>query len=237
MVEKLYWTDSYLKETNANITAINGAELELNKTIFCPRGGGQPSDVGKVTIDGQIFNIIEVKKNSDNIIHVLEKAPIARVGDKIECKIDWNKRYASMRYHTAVHVIGGVLENKYGGKFTGGQITFDKAHFDFDLPSLNRELSLKVIEEAQKIIDEGHKVNAKFLSKEEAEKIPNLVRTDPGQELFKNMEIIRVVEIEGVDTQFDGGTHVRNTNEIGRVELSRFENKGTHRKRIEIILK
>lgn len=237
MVEKIYLVDQYLKELDANVISVNGQLVELDKTIFYPGGGGQPCDTGEIRINDIDYKVVEVRKTNDSIIHILDKAPSAKKNDIAICRIDWDKRYAYMRHHTALHVIGGVLENGHSnGKITGGQIYSTRAHLDFDLTSLNRELALKILEEAQRVIDGNKSVRAKILAKDEALKIPNLIRTDPGRDIFKNLEEIRVIEIDGFDMQLDGGLHVSNTKEIGKLSLARFENKGAHRKRVEIEL-
>jgi misacylated tRNA(Ala) deacylase len=210
--------------------------LELDRTVFYPTGGGQPCDTGIISIGDKVYKVIEVKKSGESVFHTLDSEPDVKVGDEVHCKIDWDKRYAYMRNHTAVHVVGGIIEFKYNAMFTGGQIGLEKSRFDFDMPELNRELAENIIEEAQQVIDKGLNVTVKVLSKDEALKIPALVRTEPGKILLESLSIVRVVDIEGFDVQMDGGTHVKNTKEIGRVLLAGFENKGTHRKRIEIAL-
>jgi misacylated tRNA(Ala) deacylase len=237
MVEKIYLVDAYRKELEATITASSPKEFELDRTIFYPTGGGVPCDTGTVLIEGSKYNVVEVKKSEDDVIHVLGSDAAVQTGDHIKCMLDWERRYAHMRYHTAAHVVGGVIEKKYGAMYTGGQIYHDRARFDFDVPNFSREVALEAIMESQRVIDEKRDVIAKIIPKDEALKIPNLARTAPGLELLKKLDIIRVVEIVGFDTQLDGGTHVANTSEIGKVELSNFENKGSKRKRMEIILK
>ncbi len=237
MVEKVYLVDAYKRELDARITAINQKQLELDKTIFFPTGGGVPFDTGTIVLGDSSYNVVEVKKAEDNVIHILDSETQLKVGDNVRCILDWERRYAHMRYHTAAHVVGGVIEKKYGAMYTGGQIYHNRARFDFDVPNFTREVAQEAINKSQRVIDEKRAVIAKIIPKEEALAIPNLARTEPGIELLKKLEIIRVVEIVGFDIQLDGGTHVANTSEIGNVELSNFENKGSRRKRMEIILK
>ena len=237
MTEKIYWEDAYKKELEATVTHQEDNRIELDKTIFYPTGGGQPCDTGTLSANGASYNVTDVKKSGESIIHILDSNPAIQTGERLQCKIDWNRRYAHMRYHTAAHVVGGIATTKFGAMFTGGQIYHDRARFDFDLQSLDRALALKLVEESQGIINKNLEVIAKILSKEEALAIPNLARTEPGRELIKSMETIRVIEIVGFDMQLDGGTHVSNTREIGQIELSNFENKGSRRKRMEIIIK
>lgn len=237
MTEKLYLSDSYLKELTAKVTAIDGNSIKLDKTIFYPAGGGQPSDYGTIEVEGKNYNVTDVKKEGDDVVHVVSEQPSFSVGSEAKCVIDWKRRYSLMRYHTAVHIIDGIIEKRHNnGTITGGQLYVDRAHFDLDLQSLNREMAQQIIVESQQVIDEGHEIKPKMLKKEEALKIDKLVRTAPGEELLKNMENVRLLEIIGFDIQMDGGTHVANTKEVGKLILSKFENKGSHRKRIEIKL-
>lgn len=237
MVEKIYLVDAYKREIDATITAVGPGEIELDRTIFYPTGGGVPFDTGTMIQNGASHNVIDVKKADEAVLHVLDSESSFEFGDRVRCVLNWERRYAHMRYHTAAHVVGGVIEKSYGAMYTGGQIYHDRARFDFDVPNFTRELALKAIEESQQVIDSGCDVIAKVITKEEALAIPNLARTAPGRELLEKLTSVRVVDIVGFDVQLDGGTHVANTKEIGRVELSGFENKGSKRKRMEIILK
>jgi misacylated tRNA(Ala) deacylase len=237
MTEKIYLTDAYARKTEAKVIAKEGKNIEFEKTVFYPTGGGVPCDIGTVTSTGKIYNVVETKKEGDLVIHVFESEPDLKVGDSCTLEVNWEKRYAHMRYHTAVHVISGIAEGKYGAIFTGNQIYYNKARFDLSLDKLDKEFAQKILNESQEIVDQNKKILVKFLSKEEALAIPNLARTVPGQELLKKLDVIRVVEIDNFDVQLDGGPHVANTSEIGKIELSGWENKGSARKRIEIILK
>jgi misacylated tRNA(Ala) deacylase len=237
ITEKVYLKDAYRKEIEAVVTAVNSKEIELDRTIFYPTGGGVLNDTGTISLNGNGYKVVDVKKTDGKVIHILEAESDLKIGDKVLCKIDWDRRYALMRYHTATHVVGGVIEKKYDAMYTGGQIYTDRARFDFDIPNFTKEAALEVLVESQKIIDANREVFAKILPKGEALAIPNLARTEPGRELLKKLDVIRVVEIKDFDLQLDGGLHVANTSEIGKVELSNFENKGSKRKRMEIILK
>jgi len=234
MVEKIFLTDSYMKEIDASVEAVDPDGIELDQTIFYPGGGGEPSDIGKISFNGNTFKVVKTSKKGEGILHALDHESGLNVGEKVHCELDWEKRYKFMRHHTAIHVIGGLMEHKYNALYTGGQIGFDRSHYDFDMPELNRELAEKIIQESQEIIDRNLEIRIKVLTKEQALQIPNLVRTEPGRELIKRLNEVRVVEIVGFDIQMDGGTHVMNTKEIGKISLSGFENKGTHRKRINV---
>ena len=186
---------------------------------------------------GKEYHITETNKDGDDVIHIASSNVNSEEGAVVKGHIDWKKRYSYMRYHTAIHIISGVIENGYAESFSkGGQIYEDKARIDWDMPMLNKELAEKIIATSNSVVSEGHRVFAKNLSREEALKVPNLSRTEPGRALIQRLEEVRVVDIEGFDMQSDGGTHVANTNEVGTIKLSKFENKGSRNKRIEFIL-
>lgn len=234
MTEKLYWKDAYIKEFEASVVNVIPEGVVFDKTAFYPTGGGQANDTGELLVDDTPYKVNDVRKSGEDIVHILDKNAGIKPGGKVIGKVDWERRYSLMKYHTAIHILSSLVLKKYGGKSTGNMLYPDKAHIDFDFPQLNRELGIKIVEETQSIIDEGHAVTSRLLTKEEAASFPGLIRTQPGEELIKGLASVRVVEIEGVDLQADGGTHVRNTSEIGAIKLSSFENKGAHRKRIEI---
>ncbi len=236
MTEKLYLNDSYLREINAKMTNINGSEITVDNDIFYPNGGGQPADSGKVLYKENEYLVKDIKKDGENIVLVLDRVIDANEGDEIKEIIDWEKRYAHMKLHTAIHIIDGVLEKDYNSSLiTGNQIYDDRARIDISMEGLTKELASGIIEKANSVISEGHEVNVKFLTKEEASN-KNLVRTQPGRELMNTLDIIRVIEISGLDEQMDGGTHVKNTTEVGRIILESFENKGKQNKRLYIKL-
>ena len=234
MTTKLYWIDQYLTEFSAVVVAANGNELVLDQTAFYPGGGGQPSDSGTITVGGTEFAVVGVRAAADTITHALGTAAALEPGSQAECRIDWDKRYRYMRYHTALHIIDGIVEKRHKGRVTGGQIYYDRARMDFDMPSMDKELSSTIIEEANLVVSEGHQVVAAMLERDEALAKDDLVRTETGRELISGLEKVRVINIVGFDMQSDGGTHVSNTKEVGTIRLSRFDNKGAHNKRVEI---
>ncbi|MCL4375214.1 alanyl-tRNA editing protein [Candidatus Marsarchaeota archaeon] len=237
MSEKIYWKDPYIKEFDARIERLRENELILDRTAFYPGGGGQPFDTGRIIAEGKEYHITEARKSGDDVIHIASSNINSEEGAVVKGYIDWRKRYSYMRYHTAIHIISGVIENGYAESFSkGGQIYEDKARIDWDMPMLNRELAEKIISTSNSVVSESHRVLAKNILREEALKIPNLSRTEPGRELIQRLEEVRIVEIEGFDMQADGGTHVSNTKEVGTIKLSKFENKGSHNKRIEFVL-
>ena len=235
MVEKLFWKDQYMKAFNATVVGSEGG-IELDRTAFYPTGGGQPCDFGTLSFGDSKIKIVDVRKDGDRIIHLPESDISIDPGTQIVGEIDWDRRYAHMKYHTLLHIVDGVVEKYYGGKVTGGQIYQDRARMDFDIPMMDRQKADDIAARTQKVIDERHTVTQKFLSVEEAASIPNLSRTLPGNELLKKLDSIRVIDIEGFDMQLDGGTHVANTSEVGRIKLSSYESRGAHSKRVTFVI-
>ncbi len=239
MTELLYLKDSYIKEFVADVIDDMGDSIILDKTAFYPGGGGQPNDVGWLILDDKTrLEIKKVEKREDIVLHYVDKnAGNNMSGKTVKGIIDWDKRYNYMKYHTAIHLLDALLRKNFGKAFlTGGQIYFDKARVDVDYPDLNKTMMPEIESMVNNEINKGREVVVKFLSKNEAESIPELARTKPGQELLKKLETVRVVEIVGLDIQMDGGTHVKNIKEIGGIKIINFENKGSHNKRIEFVL-
>ncbi len=236
MTEKIYLEDAYAKEFDAAVVERKGNALILDRTVFYPTGGGQPCDTGVIESNGKTCKVIETKKDGEEVLHVIEGEADFNPGDSVHGRIDWERRYMHMRLHTAIHVLDAIMEKRNAGVITGSQIYDDRARVDFNLPEMNREVASKILEDTQKVIDEGKRVYPKVLKKEEALGIENLSRTEPGRKLLESLEEVRVIVIEGFDMQMDGGTHVSNTKEIGKLVLAKFENKGSHNKRIEITL-
>ncbi|MEM0154630.1 MAG: alanyl-tRNA editing protein [Methanothrix sp.] len=235
MTEKIYLKDSYIKELESQVVSSESDRIILDRTIFYPTGGGQPCDTGIIrsTKDGKEYKIIETKKYGDDVVHITNETANLEKGDVVTCVIDWEKRYMHMKLHTMLHIIDGVVYKKYKGEITGGQIFDNSARMDFDIPGFTKEMLNSIISDAQLVIDEGHKVVPREMTKEEAKKIDGIARTVPGAELLEKLDTVRIIDIVGFDFQLDGGTHVSNTNELGKISLIKFENKGSHNKRVE----
>jgi misacylated tRNA(Ala) deacylase len=237
MTEKLYLQNSYIKETKSRLTASMDNNLEFDRTIFYPTGGGQPCDTGIIRVNGKTFNVIEVTKKEDTVLHRID-GELKGIDFEVMQEIDWNRRYSHMRYHTAIHIIDAVVHHSSGkyGMITGSQIYQDRARVDFDFPDFSRELAERIIEDSNKVVIEKHPILIREMTSEEALSIPDLARTEPGRELIKRLGVVRVIEIKGVDAQADGGTHVNNTAEVGKINLSGIESKGKRNKRMSIVL-
>jgi len=184
--------------------------------------------------------VVESSKESGRIIHQLSE-PLSEENkhlldqQKIHGVVDWELRYKHMRHHTALHILSGVVFQKFGSKITGGQIYPDRARLDFKLDDLSRERLLTILSEVNRIVDENREVKTFWLTTEEALQKQELYRLSADL-LPKGLEKLRIVDIVGFDAQLDGGTHVARTSEVGRVTISKTENKGKDNKRIEIAL-
>jgi misacylated tRNA(Ala) deacylase len=242
MTQLLYLEDSYLKEIKAKV--VDEKEIEgkkaivLDKTIFYPTGGGQPNDTGKIFVERKEIQVYDVRKIDEEVFHFVNSDE-KLISKEVECKIDWEKRYMHMRLHSALHLIDGVIVKYFkelNAFITGSAIFDDYARIDFDFENGTRELIQKIIDKSNEIAQQSLEIKAKVLSREEVLKNPNLVRTVPGRKLIEKLEKVRVIEIVGLDEQMDGGTHVKNTKEIGKIVLSSYESKGKHNKRAKITL-
>ena len=230
MTQTLFLEDCYAKECDSTVVAAEGNKVELDKTVFCYEGGGQPSDNGKIIgSNGEEFAVASVKKESGKIVHYLDK-PGLKQGDKVHCTVDWERRHKLMRYHTAAHILSAIVNKKTGALITGNQISIDQARFDFDLENFNRAVIEECVREANEAIKRNMTVKMYFLPREEAMKIPGVVKL--ANALPPQVSQLRIVEIGDVDTQADGGTHVGNTSEIGTIEIVKMDNKGKSNRRI-----
>ncbi|MEM0139381.1 MAG: alanyl-tRNA editing protein [Ferroplasma sp.] len=237
MTLKLYYTDMYGTDFDATVVSVKDNEIMLDKSLFYPTSGGQPNDTGILRSGDKIFNIIDVKHEGEDVIHITDVPAALKPGDAVHGTINWDNRYIHMRYHTAVHIIDGVVNNDYkNGMLTGGQIYNDHARVDFSFDLIDRDLIDEIIKRAQNIIDSGKKVFEREMPSAEALKIPGLSRTEPGRKLLEQLDMVRIIEIENFDFQADGGTHVKNTAEVGKIEILKVENKGKGHKRLSFKL-
>ncbi|MEM1895855.1 MAG: alanyl-tRNA editing protein AlaXM [Nanopusillaceae archaeon] len=236
MTKLLYWYDSYLKEFNARVIEIVENKIVLDQTIFHPRSGGVVNDIGKIIYKGEEYNVIDVYKENNKIYHVLDKLPSFNIGDIIYGIIDWDRRYRLMRLHTAAHIISAILYRDYNAFVTGGEITPDYGRDDYSISSENWKNAFEdAIRKANDIIKMGIPVKIYFLKREEAMKIPGIIKLL--ERAPPDMEEWRIVEIENIDIQADGGPHVSNTKEIGEIKIMKLENRGKNKKRLYFTLK
>jgi misacylated tRNA(Ala) deacylase len=234
MTQDLYPTDSYLNEFDAAVTANDGQAVALDQTAFYPGGGGQPCDVGTLTWDGGSARVVNVKRQGGQSWHTLEDG-LPPVGTSVHGSLDWDRRYRLMRTHTALHVLCGVVWRDYGALVTGGNMEPLKGRMDFEFESMHKELVSAIEASVNAEIALSHPVRIAILPRGEAFQIPDLIRTKINL-LPPQIQEVRTVEIVGLDLQADGGTHVANTAEIGRVRVVDYKSKGAINKRIYIEL-
>ena len=233
MTDLLFQTDSYIKEFEAEIKAIEEDCVVLDRTAFAYRGGGLQSDDGElITSSGERYEVVEVFSKGGKILHKLEPQPNeVIVNQKVKCTINWEKRYRQMRMHTALHAMSSLLYKKYDSHVTGGNITPEKSRVDFEIDHLRQERVEEIINEMTKIIDGDHKISVSFMARDEALKDPALIRTKVNL-IPESVKTIRIVDIENVDKQADGGVHVASTKEIGTIIPLKSENRGKNNKRL-----
>lgn len=236
MTEELFLKDSYLREFEAGITGLSGREVILNRTAFYPGGGGQPPDKGTLGIGPVRASVVDVRREGGEVVHVLDN-PIPDTVRELEGELDWERRYGHMRHHTALHVLSGVIWRSFGAKVTGGQMRSDRARMDFSFPG---EWTTDVVGEIERLTNEAlaaaRPVKVYELPREEALETPDLIRTQVNL-VPERVKTIRIVEIEGLDTQADGGTHVANTDEVGQIEITGHKSKGRQNKRVGFVLR
>jgi misacylated tRNA(Ala) deacylase len=231
MTEELFRSDSYLRECGATIDEVREDGVVLDRTVFYPLGGGQPGDTGKLSWAGGEAAVVDTRYAEDGVIvHVLaEGAPYPRVGAVVHGQLDWDRRYRHMRMHTAMHLLGAVLQ--YG--VTGGNISAAKSRLDFDMEdTVDKEA---VTEAMRKLIGEDHAVSCRWITEDELDAQPELVRTMSVQPP-RGKGSIRLLEIADVDLQPCGGTHLRSTAEVGAVRIGKVEKKGKRNRRVNLHL-
>jgi misacylated tRNA(Ala) deacylase len=235
MTEALYMKDSYLKKWDAMVVSVKDDKyIVLEKTAFYPKGGGQPWDEGTISKDGEKFNVVYVGKLSGEISHEVDK-PGLKEGDTVSCEIDWERRYTYMRYHTACHLVSNVLYRRADAKITGNQIELDKSRMDFSMENYSPEKLQAFVKESNEIIKQNLPITIETMSRAEVLEEPELARLAVG--LPKNLQEFRIVKIGDIDKQVDGGTHVNNLSEIGKIEMTKTVNKGKNNRRLYFILK
>ncbi|MCX6031933.1 MAG: alanyl-tRNA editing protein [Chloroflexi bacterium] len=257
MTELLYQIDSYLAEFDATVVAVDAVigRVALDHSAFYPGGGGQPGDLGTLALT-QTFEVSEtskvlwavtqMKKEGDVVWHHLSPLPpfpareggsgsplLPGVGWGVRCVLDWSRRYALMRTHTAVHILCGVVWRDYGAQVTGGNMDPLQGRMDFEFATLRGELVGEIEAKCNVEIAAARDVRVKILPRDEAFRIPDLIRTKINL-LPEGIKEVRTVEIVGLDLQADGGTHVANTREVGRIRVTDYKSKGAINKRIYI---
>ena len=234
MTEMLFRDDAYLRSCEAVVTAVDERGIRLDRTVFYPMGGGQPGDTGTLRrADGTALAIVDARKGEgpDDVLHIPSPgSAVPAVGERVTAEIDWDRRYRLMRMHTCLHLLCAVIP----GAVTGGQISDGKGRLDFDIPgeALDKEA---ITAKLNALIVADHGVNPRWITDEELAAKPDLVRT-MSVKPPTGYGRVRLLDIAGVDLQPCGGTHIRHTAEIGRVEVTKIENKGKQNRRVNLAL-
>jgi misacylated tRNA(Ala) deacylase len=173
---------------------------------------------------------VEINRETREITHVLEESAELKPGDAVSGALDWDRRYRLMRLHTAAHLIATIMYRDYSALITGGQVDVDQAKLDFNLPKTDREIFEAAVKKANEEARKGVELKIYFLAREEALKIPGVIKL--AEKMPPEEKELRIVEIPGIDLQADGGPHVKNTNEIGEIQLLKIENKGKNQRRV-----
>ena len=237
MTEELYATDAYLRSCEAVVTQVTDLGVVLDRTVSYARGGGQPGDVGNLTWDGGGVPVTDTFKDRDSglLVHQVDGA-LPPVGAGVTVEIDWPRRHTIMRTHTALHSLSGIVYTDYGAKVTGGNMEPDGiARMDFELEGISQEFGREVEAKLNEALARDVPVHVRFLPRDEALADPDLIRTKVSL-IPAHVDPIRIIDIEGIDKQADGGTHVRSTGEVGTVRVVKTESKGRANKRMRIAL-
>jgi len=234
MTQLLYMEDSYAKEADATVISVTDKFTVLDKSIFYPQGGGQPSDTGKLIKGGEEFNVVFAKKTGSGISLEVDREGLNE-GDQVKQILDWDKRYKLMRMHTAAHIVSAIFHKDSGALITGNQLDLEKTRIDFNLENFNREKIDEYITKANEIVKKDLPIKIYSMPRAEAGQDPSLAKLAKG--LPEGIQEIRVVEIETFDRQADGGTHVKTTGEVGAIEFLKADNKGASNRRVYFTLK
>jgi len=234
MTELLYQTDSTLREFDAVVTEIVGDGVVLDRTAFYPGGGGQPCDFGRLLAVDDEWQVVKVKRSEGRVVHKLDRDP-PPVGTRVIGTLDWERRYALMRTHTAMHILCGVIWRDYGASVTGGNMEPLRGRMDFEFERMQAELVSEIEAKINAEVAAARPTSVQILPRKEAFQIPDLIRTKINL-LPPRITEVRVVTIEGLDTQADGGTHVENTSEVGPLCITDYKSKGRINKRLVVEL-
>ncbi len=226
MTKRLFWDDMYAREFDAEVVSVQENRVVLDRTAFNPRGGGLVSDTG--TLGGA--TVSEVVKEGEEIFHVMEAPSGHRPGNGVHGVLDWDRRFRIMRMHTSAHILSAVVNRETGALITGNQISPDESRVDFNVDNFDKEKMSYYIERVNEAVKQELEVKTFFMKREEALANPGFVKL--ANAMPPSLEELRIVQIGDVDTQADGGVHVKNTREIGRVVGLKTENKGKSNRRL-----
>ncbi len=232
MTELLCNQDAYLRDFDATVVEVSRSGVALDRTAFYPGGGGQPSDTGVLQADGGEYAVKGLSRSSGKLVHETDSgAPLA--GMAVHGVLDWERRFRLMRTHTALHILCGVVWRDFGAQVTGGDMKPLAARMDFELEQMTADFAHRMEELINEEVEAARPVETQTLPREEAFQIPDLIRTKINL-LPEAIKEVRTVEIVGLDLQADGGIHVANTREVGRIRVVKHESKGRINKRLRI---
>ena len=232
MTELLASTDGYIREFDAVVLEVTPTGVVLDRTAFYPGGGGQPGDVGVLRRGDREWRVWKMSRSGGKPVHELDAEPPA-VGEAVHGVINWVRRYRLMRTHTALHILCGVIWRDFGAQVTGSDMKPLSARMDFELEHMTVDFAREVEDLVNKEVEAARPVEIATLPREEAFKIPDLIRTKINL-LPPAVQEVRTVDITGLDLQADGGIHVANTREVGRIRVVGHESKGRINKRLRI---
>jgi misacylated tRNA(Ala) deacylase len=236
VTEQIAATDAYARSCEAIVTDVRDRGVVLDRTVFYARGGGQPGDTGTLTSSDGAVRVFDTVKDGEDVLHVIDgDAPPPARGTTVTAEIDWDRRHTLMRTHTALHALSGIVFRDYGAKVTGGNMEPGSARMDFELEAITPEFAHEVEAKLNEELSADRPVHVSLLPRAEALADPDLIRTKANL-IPESVDPIRVIDIEGLDKQADGGTHVRSTAEVGHVRVAKTENKGKGFKRMRIEL-
>jgi misacylated tRNA(Ala) deacylase len=236
MTDEIFSHDAYQAATEATVVAIREDGVVLDRTVFYARGGGQPGDTGTLRWEGGEARVADTVKASGEVVHVLEEgAGPPPTGSAVMAEIDWPRRHTLMRTHTALHALSGIVFMDYGARVTGGNMEPGVARMDFELDGITQEFGREVEKKLNAALENDHPVHVSFIPRAQALTDPDLIRTKVNL-IPEAVDPIRVIDIQGLDKQADGGTHVRSTAEVGHVRVVKTESKGKANKRMRIEL-
>jgi misacylated tRNA(Ala) deacylase len=248
LTEIIAHKDAYLRETDSTVVAVRPEGVVVDSTVFYPGGGGQPADSGVLVCDGREYRVTALKRIDGAVGHLIASEPTSEpvhsgakndrsliIGDLVHGVVDWPKRYELMRTHTALHILCGVIWRDLGVSVTGGNMKPLAARMDFELAEMSSDFAEKIEEAINKEVAAERDIVVGLLPRDEAFAVPDLIRTKINL-LPPGIVEVRTVEIVGLDLQADGGTHVANTREVGRIRVVGHESKGKGNKRLRIAL-
>jgi misacylated tRNA(Ala) deacylase len=241
--DNLCYRDAYARSVSGRVLRVDppvgdgGVLVALDRTVFYPGGGGQPSDAGLLrAADGATWSVRVARRSGEDVVHELEaRDSLPEVGAAVTAEIDWDRRYLLMRTHTALHTLCGVVWRDYHAQVTGGNMEPGGGRMDFEFESMSGELVGAIEERVNAELAAARDVRVAVLPRDEAFAIPDLIRTKINL-LPEGITEVRTIEIVGLDLQADGGTHVANTREVGAIRVTGYESKGRINKRIRIEL-